>query len=356
MSADDTVIYFNGNEAPLPVKLLIFQRAVQLYAAGTNSFVSAFAFNDVRYLSDDNSYVRFSLLADGSRHLEVSRTHPLLNELLEHTGMRRRPQSFRAKLKWPLAIIGGLAILAGIYLLLVATIAGFTLQFISPQKEAELGEMMFNNLIADEKIDTKATQLLNNFAGDLDLSDKYKLSFTVVDDTVVNAFAVPGGHIVVYKGILQQLQQPEELVALLGHESSHINERHSLRSILRQMTGGMILSMVFGDMGSIGGAIVSRADMLQGLSYSRQLEKDADEKGMERMIANGVNPQGTAMLMDRLQAAETGRSLPGFLSTHPLTAKRKTEALDFVKKHPLKEPISSRLQADWEALKAGVSN
>lgn len=348
MTTNETAIYFNGKDAPRSVRLLLFQRAVQLYDCAGNDFISAFAYKDIRYLSEDNSYLRFSLLPAGGAALEIPRQHPLLSELLVHTNRRR---SFTARLKWPALLLTALALLAGLYFLLVSTVSGFALQFISPQKEAELGEMMFNNLIAQEKTDARATRLLNNFAGDLQLSEKYRLQFTVVDDSLVNAFAVPGGHIVVYKGILQKMQQPEELVALLGHESTHINERHSLRSILRQMTGGMMLSLVFGDFGSIGGAIADKADLLQGLSYSRRLEEEADQQGMQRMVDNGVNPRGMAMLMDRLQAAEQGQRLPGFLSTHPVTADRKAAALRFAGKHSVQQPLPPRLLADWQALK-----
>ncbi|MFT4024657.1 MAG: M48 family metallopeptidase [Flavihumibacter sp.] len=341
----ETVIYFNGKDTPLAVRLLIFQRAVQLYDAGTDDFLSAFAYKDLRYLSEDNSYVHFSLQQNDSRRLEVPRGHPLLHELLEHTGTKRNRRGVRERLKWPVLVAGSLALLVGIYLLLVSTISGFALQFISPQREAALGEMMFTNLVATEKTDDRATVLLNQFAAHLHLSEKYRLVFTVVNDTVVNAFAVPGGHIVVYKGILQKMQTPEELVALLGHESTHINERHSLRSMLRELTGGMMLSLVFGDLGSIGGAIAGRADMLQGLSYSRRLEEEADTQGMQRMTDNGIDPGGMAMLMDRLQTVEEGQRLPGFLSTHPLTTDRKAAALRFAAKHPVQQPLPPRLLA-----------
>ena len=240
------------------------------------------------------------------------------------------------------------------YYLLVTGISGVGIRLISPKKEAQLGELIYEAMLKDAIIDTVSSRLLTDFAGELRMSEKYNLKFTVVDDKEVNAFAIPGGHIVVYKGILQQMTRPEELVALIGHESSHINERHSLRNMMQELTGNFVLSMVFGDLGSIGGAIAGRANALRSLSYSRSLEKEADEQGMHRMLRNRIDPHGMVMLMDRLKAAEKDVKLPGFLSTHPLTDERREQALKFVSEHPAEATMTQKLKSNWDHLKKSI--
>lgn len=358
MEASTVVYYFDGNSArPRPARLLVYDQALHLYETAEDHFIAAFPYQEVKQLSSDNSYVHFSLLTDRSQALDVPLNHPLLPEIIKLSeGKNKSWSGGLSRIKLPILVLIFLLVVVGIYYALVSGVSGLALQFISPKKEAELGKMIYSSLMENEKIDTAATDLLQKFASDLKLSEQYTLQFTVVDANEVNAFAIPGGHIVVYKGILQKMRKPEELVALLGHESTHVNERHSLRNMLQEMTGSFMLSMVFGDLGSIGGAIAGRANALRSLSYSRGLEEEADEKGMERMLKNKVNPNGMVNLMDRLKEAEKDIHLPGFLSTHPLTTERKANALNFTTLHPYNEPVPEAIAMDWKALKAEVGN
>jgi Zn-dependent protease with chaperone function len=355
---DSTIVkYFDGSSArPLQARMLLFNNAIQLYNIDENSFLAAFPYNDIKLLSKTVSTAHFSLMADGSHNLEVPADHILLPELLKMTdesGDKWYRKLF--KLKIPALILIFLCITIGLYYFLVAGVSRIGLGLISPKKEAELGKMIYSAMMEDARIDSVATRQLTDFAGHLKLSEKYKLQFTVLDEKEVNAFAIPGGHIIVYKGILQKMNRPEELVALLGHESSHVNERHSLQNMLQDLTGGFMLSIVFGDLGSLGGSIAGKANTLRSLSYSRGLEKEADEQGMQRMLKNDVDPRGMIMLMDRLKESEKDLNLPGFLSTHPLTTERKADAQKFVKQHPVKSKVPEDLSISWNRLKKTVA-
>ncbi|GAO43459.1 M48 family metallopeptidase [Flavihumibacter petaseus] len=358
MNNSDTVFYFDGTGArPRPARLLLYNGGAHLYETGEDHFIAAFPYSEVHLISNDNSYHHFSLLPDRSQALDVANDHPLLPELLIQSGKTKKGLVKRLSgLKLPVLVLLVAAVVAGLYFLLVAGLSGVALQLISPKKEAELGKIIYDNMISGSQVDTNATAMLTRFASNLKLSDKYQLQFTVLDEDEINAFAIPGGHIVVYKGILKKMQRPEELVALLGHESTHVNERHSLRNMLQQMTGGILLSMVFGDLGSMGSVVAERANALQSLSYSRGLESEADEKGMEKMITNHVDPAGMVKLMDRLKEAEKDYHLPGFLSSHPLTAERKEKAQQFVRDHGFRAQPLPALDKEWQTLKAEVGD
>lgn len=354
---DQTIVqYFNGQSArPVPARILLFNNAIQLYDIVDNNFLADFPFNGIRLLSNSGDAVHFSLVSDGSQTLQIPRHHLMLPELMKYeSGDSDRWFEGLSKIKLPLLLGLFLLVVIGGYYLLVSGLSGIGLQLISPRKEAELGKLVYEAMIKDQTIHQDATQALADFSTSLDLSENYDLQFTVVDDTMVNAFAIPGGHIVVYKGILQKMQRPEELVALLGHEASHVNERHSLRNMLQELTGSFMLSMVFGDLGSIGGAVASQANMLRSLSYSRSLEESADEEGMKRMVKNNVHPEGMVMLMDRLKEASEGIELPGFLSTHPLTEDRKQHAQEFARKHSIKRDLPPVLITNWDILKRSI--
>lgn len=354
---DSTIVQYFPDQTggKLPARMLLFSNAIHLYDPEQNSFLAAFPYSGIRVIRQDALSARFLLLPDGSSELEVPAAHILLPELLKATNrkIQARKNTLR-KLAIPAGLLGVAGLAAGLYYLVIAGVSSVGLQFISPKKEAELGKMIYASLVSGMPVDSAAGEKLAAFAGNLRLSENYSLHFTVVDEKDVNAFAVPGGHIVVYKGILEQMQRPEELVALLGHEASHVNERHSLRNMLQDMTGTFVLSLVLGDMGALGGTIAGNANKLRSLSYSRSLEEDADAKGMERMLQNKVDPKGMIWLMDRLKAAEKEVRMPGFLSTHPLTEERKATAQKFVSGHKIETELRPELLESWEQLKEQI--
>ncbi|MBC6492278.1 M48 family metallopeptidase [Flavihumibacter stibioxidans] len=351
---DSTIVqYFQKKSAGfLPARMLLFNNAIQLYSPDENSFIAAYPYNGISLIAREQGSARFSLLPDRSAELEVPEQHFLLTELLKATNVKLQKRKKRmGKLVLPAALLAMAGLAAALYYLLVAGVSSIGLQLISPKKEAELGKMIYSSMVSGMPVDTAAGVKLAAFAEKLKLSENYTLHFTVVDEKEVNAFAIPGGHIVVYKGILQQMQRPEELAALLGHEASHVNERHSLRNMLQELTGTFVLSLVLGDMGALGTTIAGNANKLRSLSYSRGLEEEADEKGMERLLQNSVDPKGMIWLMDRLKESEKEVSMPGFLSTHPLTEERKASAQKFVSKHPGGNNKTAALEESWTALK-----
>ncbi len=338
------------------VRILLFDEAIQLYDASDESFIGAYALKGIRLLQHQPPLTLLQLLPGAEDRLTIADAHLLLPEILERIRSDRNiSKKIGRNWKWPVLFLAIAGFLVAAYFGLISLLTGVGLKLVSHEKEKELGAMIYQSMSESLRIDSQSSRSLSLFASHLHLSPAYELEFTVVDDKEINAFAIPGGHIVVYKGILKEMKEPEELVALLGHEASHINERHSLRSILRQLSGSVLLSMVFGDLGSIGASIAGQADQLRTLSYSRSLEEDADEKGMEQMISNKVDPKGMVALMDRLQKAESGNTLPGFLSTHPLTSERKKSALKFIEKHPVQFETPALLSTDWDRLKKDIS-
>lgn len=337
-------------------RLLLFDQSIQLYDTEGEAFMGAYALNEVKLHNGDAQFAELHLLPGKNEKLLVSRSHLLWPELEQKLIRKKKANTGTGfRWKWPLLVAGIIGLLIGIYFVLIAVISSVGMYLVSVEKEQELGEMIYSSMVQEADEDVAASSALTAFADELSLSQNYNLKFTVVNDTLVNAFAIPGGHIVVYKGILNGMKDADELVALLSHEASHVNERHSLRSMLRAMSGSLILSMVFGDMGSIGGALVSQADQLRNLSYSRSLEEQADEEGMELMIKNKIDPKGMVKLMDQLAQLDASNRIPGFLSTHPLTADRRVAALAFVTKHPTQPELPVELKGKFIALKETIS-
>ncbi len=246
-------------------------------------------------------------------------------------------------------IICGLILIC--YIWLAPWLGGKVANSFSKETEISLGQQMYASTIQAYQVDTAKTRLLNQFYKQLNYQTGYPIEITVVKSPEVNAFAIPGGHIVVYDAILDNMKSPEELAALLGHEASHIALRHSLNNIFRNLARQMFLSLIVGNDGGITSVVVANADRLKGLEYSRELETEADNNGMKLMYENKVNTDGMVRLMNLLNTASEGSSKAvNFLSTHPVFEKRVANVKDQLKNYPAAPTADSSLQTTFHAL------
>jgi Zn-dependent protease with chaperone function len=193
---------------------------------------------------------------------------------------------------------------------------------ISKQWEIRMGEQMHQSLMGQFSIDSSKTILINKFFRELGYNISYPVNITVVNSKEINAFAIPGGHIIIYSSILNTMRRHEELAALLSHEASHIELRHSLRNIFRSLARKMFLMMLFGSESGFAGIIVHNADNLKGLEYSRALETEADNYGISLMKKSELDPKGMLDLMQMLQKETKENEQAEFLNTHPVFSKR----------------------------------
>ena len=151
--------------------------------------------------------------------------------------------------------------------------------------------------------------------------------FTVLDSPVVNAFAVPGGSVYVTRGILAMMSSEAELAAVLGHELGHVAARHSMSQMSKQQVAqiglavGSAISRKFAQYAGLAGAGLQ----VLFLKYSRDDENQSDGLGVDYARAAGYDPADMAVTFTALQKMgdlSGGSTLPGFLSTHPLTPDR----------------------------------
>lgn len=211
-----------------------------------------------------------------------------------------------------------IGILAGIYFWFMPWLGERVAMNFSKSYEIQLGDGMYNATISAYKVDSAKTRVINEFYKELHYPVDYPVSVTVVSSTEVNAFAIPGGHIVVHDAILEGMKTPEELAALLGHEASHIAKRHSLRSLFRSLARQMMIMLIVGNDSGILSYLANNADALKGLQYSRALETEADNNGMRMMAENHIDVGGMDRLMQMLQKESVGEEPSAFMSTHPV--------------------------------------
>ena len=199
--------------------------------------------------------------------------------------------------------------------------------------EKNLGDGMYDAMKSSFRTDDQKSLLVNDFFSALNLPSEYDIRITVVKENTDNAFALPGGHMVVYDKMLQDLDSYEELAALLAHEYTHISQRHATRSVFRQLGSSIFIAILLGNRNAVLNMAVSEADNLKTLSYSRKLEKEADLNGLRILEERQINGNGFVALFELLQKEEntSGEKLPvEWISDHPDLRNR----INYIKKDP----------------------
>ena len=160
----------------------------------------------------------------------------------------------------------------------------------------------------------------------------------VIDSKAVNAFALPGGPIYFYKGLIDLAQSDDEIAAVLAHESTHIVRRHAAKQISDANAKGLIASLLTEGKSSALQTLASIGLQLDQLHYSRADEDEADDNGFRYLTQAGYNPNAMADFFKRMQAKEKSGGGPEWLSDHPATQKRidvsERRAAEYKREHP----------------------
>ena len=179
-------------------------------------------------------------------------------------------------------------------------------------------------LVADEDLRSYVADVGARLAAESERPD-LPWTFRVLDDPVVNAFALPGGYIYVTRGILAHMGSEAELAAVLGHEIGHVTARHGVNRLskaqLAQLGLGIGMVAASPEMRGILGDLGSAGMQLLFLKYSRDDERQADELGFRYADREGYPPGGFVDVFRTLSATSSlssgGERLPNYLATHP---------------------------------------
>jgi Zn-dependent protease with chaperone function len=195
--------------------------------------------------------------------------------------------------------------------------------------------------------ETAGRAALDKLSGQLETAAAlpFPLRVDVVRRSEPNAFALPGGHIYVYKGLIDQAQSPDELAGVLAHEIGHVAHRDGTRTALQAAGLSFLFGMMLGDFVG-GGAVVIAARTVLKSSYSRRVEAAADAYSVTLMTKAGGDPHALAVILARIAPANPRGSR--ILLDHPATADR-IKAIDAVADAGVTAPFLNA--PDWSALK-----
>lgn len=201
---------------------------------------------------------------------------------------------------------------------------------ISEEQEEAMGRKAHQQVLAqfgyynDASLQAFVTQVGQRVLREAE-SSPFKFQFTVVDDPMVNAFAVPGGYVYVTRGILAELNSEAELATILGHEIAHVTSHHSAQQMTRAM-GAQLLALGLavvspgGEQNRAGWTAISNEIATQILlGYGRDAENEADEKGLKWAVKAGYDPRGMLGFLRNLQIKYrlSGIGYHPLRATHP---------------------------------------
>lgn len=222
--------------------------------------------------------------------------------------------------------LGGLT-LAVLALLVAAVVYGFPMlvsamaSLVPISVEKKLGEASLPALApaakrcSDPSIDRIVSQL-SRASGD----ERYEFHTYIVEDPMVNAFAAPGGYIVLFRGLLDKTRRPEEAAAVLAHEMQHVLHRHSVRGMMRGASIWIGLALLTGGSPDI---ITGLAGSLGGLAYQRGDESEADRDGLRLLEEARIDPEAMVRMLEILENVQGDAPEPlRYFSSHPLTKDR----------------------------------
>ena len=150
----------------------------------------------------------------------------------------------------------------------------------------------------------------------------YRFQVRVVNLKMNNAFALPGGQVVIAQGFLRFAESPDEVAGVLAHEMGHVIHRHTTAAVIEALGLAFLFGVMFGDLGT--GAIGWAGETLIGLSFRREAEAEADESAIELLGRAGLSSQGLADFFERIERQTS--DMPAFLhplSTHPRNESRR---------------------------------
>ena len=153
----------------------------------------------------------------------------------------------------------------------------------------------------------------------------FDIRVRAVHAPMVNAFALPGGSILVTDELIDMAETPDELSAVIAHEVAHVEKRHVMQAVWRSLGFGLLLDAVVGGGSGAGQQAVLLAGSATNLRYSREAEAEADARGQELLHVQGLSSQGMAAFFQRLSAKGEGArsaAVKELLSDHPDSARR----------------------------------
>ncbi len=323
-----TILYFDGLTAQShECEINITDEFVYIYIKHEKDKCITWKRSLINYfdLNGNNLIIKYSDFPQQTIDCKGNDSHEFFKKLSENN-LAKKSKSIWLKNKATFALVLTVAfvvICLGSYFVFLPWIGEKSAALIPKSIEIELGDNIAQSISQSSSIKDSSSYFANLFVSKIKTDSNYPIEITIIKSNEINAFALPGGKIFIYSGILEKIKSYEEFTALIGHEISHVSCQHSLKSICRSAASSIFISFMFGDISGVSAGILQQADQFKQLNYSRELEIQADNEGYKLMLRNKISPKGMIDLLKLLQ--KESHDTPNFMkymSTHPETNER----------------------------------
>lgn len=229
----------------------------------------------------------------------------------------------------------------------------FKVEKSTDEVEEKLGDIFWEAISKNEKIitnnfiNTTMDSIVNKICTSNRI-DKAFLKVHVIEKEEINAFALPNGHLVIYSGLIQNCDNPEELAGVISHEIAHIQLKHVMKKLVKEIGLSVLISLTVGNAGSE--VLSETIHLLSSTAYDRSIEKEADLKAVDYMINAKINPENLANFLYKLSENENEiNTYLSWISTHPESVERSKYIIEYAKNKAKKyKKIIS--DSDWETM------
>ena len=249
---------------------------------------------------------------------------PELMKELDVTAATVRRTRSRNRTAWGIAVATIGALMVGIWLSM-DLLVGWAVDRIPLDWERRIGESAFEDFLIQhpavkDGAAVAAVQEISERLSDHIPDNPYIFKIAVVESEVVNAFALPGGYVVVFTALLKEAENGEEVAGVLSHELNHVIERHALQRIVKQLGLVTVVGIIVGDQQGLARIMKQIGVELLSLKFGRNQETEADLTGLQLLHRSRIDPSGMVTFFQRLTKNERGGV--EWLSTHPMSAGR----------------------------------
>lgn len=221
-------------------------------------------------------------------------------------------------------LTAGILAVIFVALLILSIIADKLAHHIPFSVELSMTEGRFNDDTSNLPMKRYLNKLAQRISVAQQLPEEISIKVHYIDSDTVNAFATLGGNILMFRGLLQQLENENALAMVLAHEVAHIKHRHPIRSMGRGVVIGLALSMISSSLGnSLTDVVLGSAGQVTVLKYSRDHELEADETALLTLKNMYSHVAGSTDLFEVFRKLEKSKiASPEFFNSHPLTEDR----------------------------------
>ncbi len=327
--------YYDGKIPIARPALLVFDNNEVTLTSGDTTLT--YALHKLHVSPRVGNTDRFISLSDSGQYQCTDQ--PILDQLPQEVRSEGLVAWFENRMSVAVASVGIIicALFIG-YFYGMPLVAKSMIKRIPIETEASLGNHIltwfddsqwFNESHIDQDQQGSIMNKFNKLHQGLSMSPNIKLEFRNSERIGPNAFALPGGTIVITDQIVDIAESEEEVLAILAHEIGHAERRHSIRQILQGSFAALAATTITADAASLSTAVTGLPVILARTKYSRDFEREADDFAFDLLKRNHISTEAFASIMERLAKDSGSIEKLSFVSTHPVTSKRIKRAREF---------------------------